>query len=76
MLEKVVTGININKSYYNVNSSSTYFGTTTSSVCRYSDSGTKCSFLTRSDSDRVIRLPLEEKEGKEGIVHGFDDSSL
>jgi hypothetical protein len=34
-------------------------GTTTSSVCKYSDSGTKSSFFTRSTRLLVIKLPLQ-----------------
>jgi len=36
----------------------TYFWTTTSSVVRYSESSTKCSFFTMSPKYLVMRLPL------------------
>lgn len=38
---------------------STYFGTMTNNVVKYSESNMKCSFLTRSAKLRVNKLPLK-----------------
>lgn len=41
---------------------STYLGTTTHSVCKYSESLTRYDGSTKPASERVIKLPLYKKE--------------
>ena len=48
--------------WFMVKDNTTYLGTMTRSVARYSLSRMKCSFLTRSARFRVSKLPLRDKK--------------
>ena len=68
-----LTNVTFNNISLHTQSFPTYLGTTTSKVCKYSDSETKSSFFTRSTRLLVIRFPLHY-HGKSGRWYDNDQS--